>query len=419
MPVREPVPSGRSGIAAVLSLLLTAHAALLLASPRPALAAPWRQPGFAASRSSFNPREIAVDPANVGSLVERWRAPGVGVTGSIVSGGGRVFGSNGGEMIALSIANGAELWRTAAQDEFWFGSPVLTPDGKVTSEELWIGGGGTALFDPASGTYSPGVGGGFHSRRFNHAIHKGIAYALDLSFGSGGPFLVTLGPYDGLVDYSGFPPPPWRGLAVHGDHAFTGVGSTLEAFDLLSCPDPLNFAGMFVYCRPAWTAVLPGGFSTPVAFRGSVAVASDDGTLQVRAAADGALEWSATVAAGVGHAPAVAKRRIFVPTDRGVIVAFDSRGCGSATCEPVERFRTGSPATGQAVVAGKVLYAGTKDGRIVAFRASGCPEAVCDPLLDVDLGGGAIVAGPIVVDGTVIAATADGQLVALGLPQPE
>lgn len=74
--------------------------------------------------------------------------------------------------------------------------------------------------------------------------------------------------------------------------------------------------------------------------------------------------------------------------------------------------------TGQPVVAGKVLYAGTKDGRIVAFRAAGCPEAVCDPLLDVDLGGGAIVAGPIVVDGTVIAGTADGQLVALGLAPP-
>ena len=70
------------------------------------------------------------------------------------------------------------------------------------------------------------------------------------------------------------------------------------------------------------------------------------------------------------------------------------------------------------LLAGKVLYAGTKDGRLVAFRAAGCPEAACEPLLDVDLGGGAIVAGPIVVDGTVIAGTADGQLVAYGLPVP-
>lgn len=70
------------------------------------------------------------------------------------------------------------------------------------------------------------------------------------------------------------------------------------------------------------------------------------------------------------------------------------------------------------MVAGKILYAGTKDGSIVAFRASGCPEEVCDPLLDVDLGGGTIVARPIVVDGPVIAATGDGLIVALGLPDP-
>lgn len=107
-----------------------------------------------------------------------------------------------------------------------------------------------------------------------------------------------------------------------------------------------------------------------------------------------------------------------MPTDRGVIVAFASRGCGSATCDAPNRFRLGSPATRQPVVAGKVLYAGTRDGHLVGFRAGGCGGPACEPLWDVDVGGGAIVAGPIVVDGTVIAGTADGQLVAYGLPQP-
>lgn len=414
----ERVRSGHCGLAAVLSLLLSVHAAVLLGASWPAAAASWRQPGYSAGRSSFNPRESAVDPANVGSLVERWRVTGIGASGSIVAGGGRIFASNGDEMIALSLADGAELWRTAVEESFSVGDPVLTPDGKVTAEQFWLGGGGTALFDPVDGTYSHGIGGGFHEHRFNRAVQGSVVHALDLSYGSGGPFLVTLSPYGGFVDFSGLPPPAARGLAVRGDRAFTGVASTLQGFDLLSCPDPLIFAGFLVYCRPSWTTTVPGGFDTPVAFRDSVAVATDDGSLEVHAASTGELEWSASIGAGVGHAPAVAKRRVFVPTERGVIVAFDSRGCGSATCEPVERFRLGSPATGQPVVAGKVLYAGTKDGRIVAFRAAGCPEAVCDPLLDVDLGGGAIVAGPIVVDGTVIAGTEDGQLVALGLPPP-
>lgn len=419
MSVRERVPSGRRALAAVLALLLSVHAAVLLSASRTAAAASWRQPGHSAGRGSFNPRESAVDPTNVGSLVELWRVPGIGANGSIVAGGGRVFASNGDEMIALSLADGAELWRTAAGEGYSFGDPVLTPDGKVTAEERRIHGGGTALFDPADGAYSPGLGGGIATRRYGHAIRGSSVFALDLVYSSG-LFLMTLRPYDGLIDVGDvIPPPTWSDLAVSGDRAFVGSGSTLKAFDLQTCPDPQSFLDAGTFCMPSWTAATTGFFDRPVAFRNSVAVVSDDGTLQVHAAWNGALEWSASVGAGLRHAPAVAKRRIFVATERGLIVAFASRGCGAATCEPVERFRPGSPATGQPVVAGKVLYAGTRDGRIVAFRASGCPEAVCEPLLDVDLGGGAIVAGPIVVDGTVIAATVDGQLVALALPAPE
>lgn len=417
MPVREPVPSGRSGIAAVLSLLLAAHVAALLASPRDALAASWRQPGYSAGRSSFNPREIAVDPANVASLAERWRVAGVGASGSPVVADGRVFVANGEEMIAVAFADGALRWResVAFDDQCCgVGAPVLTPDGKVTGQISWIGGGGTARYDRATGafTYSQEL----HTGYLYRAVTGGSVYSVSFTYGSGGPLLYTLLPYGGLVFYGGLSNTTVNGLAVRGDRAYVAFGNTLQAFDLASCPDPI--VSFMTFCRPLWTKSLPQRIDTPVAFRESVAVVSDDGTLEVHAAADGALEWSAAIAAGIAHAPAVAKRRVFVPTERGLIVAFDSRGCGSATCDPVERFRTGSPVTGQPVVAGKVLYAGTKDGRIVAFRAAGCPEAVCDPLLDVDLGGGAIVAGPIVVDGTVIAGTADGQLVALGLAPP-
>ena len=157
MPVREPVPSGRSGIAAVLSLLLAAHVAALLASPRDALAASWRQPGYSAGRSSFNPREIAVDPANVASLAERWRVAGVGASGSPVVADGRVFVANGEEMIAVAFADGALRWResVAFDDQCCgVGSPVLTPDGKVTGQISWIGGGGTARYPIAGGCNS-------------------------------------------------------------------------------------------------------------------------------------------------------------------------------------------------------------------------------------------------------------------------
>ena len=67
-------------------------------------------------------------------------------------------------------------------------------------------------------------------------------------------------------------------------------------------------------------------------------------------------------------------------------------------------------------MAGDVLYAGTRDGRLLAFATRGCGTRACTPLWSVDAGGGAIVSGPIVIDGSLYAGTADGQLVAYGLP---
>ena len=418
MPAHEP-RSRRRGIASLLPpVVLTLG--VLHATSSPAAAAAWRQPAFAASRSSFNPRETAIDAGSVATLVERWRVAGVGAEGSPVVAGGRVFVANGDEVVALGLDDGAELWREAIDDGYdccgvW--EPVLTPDGKITAEFGWDFGGGVARFDPATGanTYVAW----FHGSTINRAVRGGEVFAIEYGFGSGGPIFIQLEPYPGLIFFGGlFPVPALAGPAVQGERAFVGVGSTVNAYDLTSCPDATGIPTLGKFCGPAWTATLPAAPKTPVAFRGKVVLAAGDGTLQVRAAADGALEWSATVGAGIAHAPAVARKRIFVATKRGILVAFDSRGCGSATCPAVERFRTGSPATGPPVVAGNVLYAGTKNGRIVAFPAAGCAQAACDPLLDVDLGGGAIVAGPIVVDGTVIAGTADGQLVALGLPAP-
>ena len=394
-------------------------AALVAMAPDAAAAAgAWKQPGYAATRSSYNPRETTIDAGNVATLTERWRVAGVNALRSPVVAGGRVFVASGMEVVALALGDGAELWRKSigADNECCsLFDPVLTPDGKVTVELGWIGGGGTAWFDPASGAFT--YEQKFHTGRIDRAVRGADVFALDYSYGSGGPLAVVLWPYPGLVYFGGLAAIGVRSPAVRGNHAFVARGSTLQAFDLTSCPAP-NGPPAFPYCSAAWTKALPDAIRTPVAFRDEVAVAAEDGSLQVYAAATGDLEWSAAIGAGVGESPAVARRRIFVPTDRGVIVAFDSRGCGGATCAAVTRFRLGSPATGQPVVAGKVLYAGTKDGHVVGFRAAGCGGPACEPLWDVDLGGGAIVAGPVVVDGTVIAGTADGQLVALGLPLP-
>lgn len=380
----------------------------------------WRQPGHSASRSAYAPREREIDASNVATLVERWRRPGIGAGNDDgpVAAAGRVFVTSGDELIALALADGGELWRGSTGHGEDLGTPVLTPDGKVTTLVAHdpVLGLGLGLFDRVDGSFTTGVGGGVHAGRIHLAVAGTSVFALDYVFGSGGPWLVSMIPYPGYVFFGNSPPPLLRGPVVGSTHTFVGVGSMLLAFDRLACPDPVEI-GLDEFCSPAWTATFPGDLETPVAVRGGVVTAAA-GTLQVRDASTGDVAWSATIAAGIGHAPAVARRRIFVPTKRGLIVAFERRGCGAATCSPVERFRAGSPPTGQPVVAGNVLYAGTRDGRLVAFAAGGCAESACDPLWDVDLGGGAIVAGPIVVDGTVVAGTEDGQVVAFGLPSP-
>ncbi|MBY0279622.1 PQQ-binding-like beta-propeller repeat protein [Candidatus Binatia bacterium] len=324
---------------------------------RTAHARTWRQPGHAATRSSYAPRERTIDASNVATLVERWRVPEIdaGAGDGPVAAAGRVFVTSGDELVALTLADGAELWRSSAEHGGTLGSPVLTPDGKVTTSVTDALGfsSGIGLFERVDGSFTTGVGGGVHAGRINPAVAGTSVFAFDYVFGSGGPWLVSMVPYPGIVFLGGSPPPSLRGPVVGSTHAFVGLGSILQAFDRAACPDPIA-VGLDNLCSPAWSATFPGALETPVAFRHSVVTVAG-GTLQVREASNGDVAWSATIAAGIGHAPAVARRRIFVPTERGVILAFATQGCGGATCSAVERLRTGSPPTGQPVVAQRPL----------------------------------------------------------------
>jgi outer membrane protein assembly factor BamB len=69
------------------------------------------------------------------------------------------------------------------------------------------------------------------------------------------------------------------------------------------------------------------------------------------------------------------------------------------------------------VAAGDVAYAATSAGSILAFDLAGCGAATCDPLARVSIGTGTFITGdPIVHNGRVLAGTADGRVVAFGLP---
>src|SRR5205085_7526304 len=107
-------PGKARSFMAVISGALLVAGGVMAPIASTAHAGTWRQPGYAASRSAYNPAETTIDAGNVATLVELWRVPGFEALHSPVSAGGRVFVANGDELVALALGDGAELWRASA-----------------------------------------------------------------------------------------------------------------------------------------------------------------------------------------------------------------------------------------------------------------------------------------------------------------
>jgi outer membrane protein assembly factor BamB len=101
---------------------------------------------------------------------------------------------------------------------------------------------------------------------------------------------------------------------------------------------------------------------------GTVFVPTADGRLVALDAATGARSWTASTGVELGVQPAVAGGVVFTGSDDGALHAFTAAGCGSATCEPLWTASTGSSAvSGGPAVSGGQLYVGTADGQVVAY----------------------------------------------------
>lgn len=404
----------RSGGLAIVAI------AALLAAPAAAGAATWPQPGFSATHQSYNGFETVITAANVATLAERWRTSSMGGTTDPVVADGRLLLTTGGNAVALSTDDGHELWRTEPEfpENCSYGVHVLRSSSTWLVNFHCIFGSAVRSIAVATGVAS-NEQPRFHSIYMNLAVRGGDLFSLGYYFGSGGPLMVSVEGYDGLVYFGDLASLTLRGPTLLGDHVFVAIRdlasptASLLAFDRNACPDPMPILEL---CMPVWETTIAAHPTTPVGFRGDrVAIASTDGWLSVFDAASGDLQWSSEAPVTVEHAPAITSEHIYLARRHGVIRVFAAGGCGAATCSGLFRMKVGARITAQPVVAGDVVYAGTRDGRVVAFAADGCGERVCDPLWSVDLGGGAITRGPIVVDGQVYAGAANGDLVAFGL----
>jgi outer membrane protein assembly factor BamB len=101
---------------------------------------------------------------------------------------------------------------------------------------------------------------------------------------------------------------------------------------------------------------------------GTVFVPTADGRLVALDAATGARSWTASTGVELGVQPAVAGGVVFTRFGRRCTACVAAAGCGSATCEPLWTASTGSSAvSGGPAVSGGQLYVGTADGQVIAY----------------------------------------------------
>ncbi|HEY7134114.1 MAG TPA: PQQ-binding-like beta-propeller repeat protein [Acidimicrobiia bacterium] len=386
----------------------------------------WPQEGFDASRSGFSPLESTLTAASVGGLTRAWgTSAGASTTPVVV--GGSVFAGAGDAVEAFDTATGVVRWTTHNNDFESSGlvgvvGPLSAVGGDVLAPVNWGGLGGLFTFDDASGMRTGSAQ--FHSLILGSVAERSDASAIvGFSFGSGGPFITTLGygTHQAILDFGsvGGAQAAVTSPTMIGRHVLVGVNNTIESFSLDTCvpvPPPLPS----YYCAPEWSATVPAAPRDPAAIgTTAAAIGLANGDVAVLGVATGALQWTAHTGSTAATAPAVANGHLYVGAGDGHLYAFPTAGCGQATCAPEWSGATASGAavSHQPAAAADVVYVGTSTGSVYAFAGAGCGSASCPSLWSGAVnpsGPAAPVAGPVVSLGTVYA-SAGGTVAAFRL----
>jgi parallel beta-helix repeat protein len=286
----------------------------------------WRQLGFNAERTSYNPYEQQIGPSNVGDLEVLWTH---GFSSSIRGGvsvvdGIAYYGTYGGEVYASDAATGTRIWTQGIMGKHQGQSVV---DGVVYVTAANSSGpedGMVYAFDALTGdpiwTWDPGA-----RRLGGPLVSEGVVYVA----------------------------PYYEGDPIQTLNAETG--------------------------EELWS-VTPGG---NVAVANGVVYTNISNTLRALSSENGELLWTGFIRAGILTRPTVANGIVYMHTDMGYLYAFDASGCGVDSCSPLwagvtEVSQQGDGPQSPAVGEGKV-YVGSND-TFYAFDADGCGEPHCLPL---------------------------------------
>ena len=397
----------------------------------------WPMTGGGANRQGSNPFEERVTAASVAGLEQVWDATvDAGPAGDPITSIAGVHVADDRSVYLFDQATGARRWQHTApgtmfQPYVWGDTVLASQDGPTAADKS------TVFLDARTGAVeAERTGWGVAARRGDVAVLLGtqqlcvrfVCYTLD------NMVIENLATGENLLSrsFNGTGQPLYAHDVTLGSdwvlHGGLGVGLSNVA-ELnngvrgysMSEPNP-QFCGAVSLC-PNWSVEGVSG----------VPVLSDDAATTVYAglgdisAIDGhtgSVLWRGETPQHEGT-PALAGGTLFTPGIGGYRVpdrlyAYPAAGCGAATCPPAWSAEVntlpdnGAPVL-QPAVAGGVVYLAGEGGVLYAFDAAGCGAATCEPLWSASVDS-EITGAPAVSNGRVYVGTADGRLVAFGLP---
>jgi outer membrane protein assembly factor BamB len=381
----------------------------------------WPAVGAGPGRTAHNPFEDTITAETVAGLEELWSAPTEGAARYPVTSAAGVHVVGDRTVYGVARENGEQLW------EHTMSWPVPGPRvGPMVNWDgaLWAGWymWGT-LLDPLTGDSlgDPPAEGQIQGVRSDQYAVVGFSGWIDATV-NGSTFLV--GDPEANLDY------PDQTMTLGEDHLFVaGPGlalspdglpvyssSGLRAFateELDFCYEH-NPRDLAVAC-PEWELTHEIRLPPVLDSEKDVLYAAYDTTVLGVAAADGSELWSADVGVTVAVEPALADGVLFVvggSPDGGRLVAVDADD-GVVLWEA----DTSAGVEQQPAVAGGLVFTAATDGTVEVFAIDACAGSGggCDPVWSVGTGS-AITGAPAVDRGQLYVGTADGRLVAYGLP---
>jgi uncharacterized repeat protein (TIGR01451 family) len=335
----------------------------------------------------WNPYETALGVGNVGSLQLKWKNPVGGYllsygSSPAVADGVVYFGSEHGNVYALNVGTGAQLWSYAtagavesspavADGVVYFGSYSdcnVCALNTSTGVKLWSFNTGNIV------NSSPTVANGV----IYVGSDGGNVYALNASTG------VLLWSRH-LGDFVQSSPAVANGVVYVGSSGSAGSGGNMYALNA-------NTGAQL------WSYAIPVVISPAVA-NGVVYVGSEDHNVYALNASTGAKLWSYTTGSYVFSSPAVANGVVYIGSDDGNVYALNA-----STGAKLWSFTTGGMVDSSPAVANGVVYVGSNDGNVYALNAStGAKLWSYDTLLPEIQG----ISSPAIVDGVVYVRAGD------------